>query len=186
MQETTHALKEWQVAVDALEKGETVMLLRKGGIREVGGKFSVAHDRVVLYPTYEHQKPDLLKPAYSDLVEPVEPGWHPQSIPIKAWATITDTFRVSDFDRVNALMPFHIWNEKFIHDRLKWKPNQPLYILLLKVYRLASPKIISRNPVYGGCKSWIDLQEEFPLDGTPVQDDQTYFQQVAKIRSIIG
>jgi len=37
---TTHALKEWAVAVDALEQGKTIMLLRKGGIHEQGGRFS--------------------------------------------------------------------------------------------------------------------------------------------------
>ena len=36
-----HALKEWDSAVKALSLGKTVLLLRKGGIREVGGKFSV-------------------------------------------------------------------------------------------------------------------------------------------------
>ncbi|MGL5877613.1 MAG: DUF1802 family protein, partial [Xenococcaceae cyanobacterium] len=31
-QTLTHALKEWAVAVNALEKGEMFVLLRKGGI----------------------------------------------------------------------------------------------------------------------------------------------------------
>ncbi|TVQ05475.1 MAG: DUF1802 family protein, partial [Leptolyngbya sp. DLM2.Bin27] len=30
-------LKEWQVAVTALRQGETILLLRKGGIREAKG-----------------------------------------------------------------------------------------------------------------------------------------------------
>jgi len=47
---TTHALKEWAVAVDALEQGKTIMLLRKGGIHEQGGRFKVAHNQILLYP----------------------------------------------------------------------------------------------------------------------------------------
>ncbi|NEQ41065.1 MAG: DUF1802 family protein, partial [Okeania sp. SIO3I5] len=31
METTTAALKEWNVAVNALENGNTIMLLRKGG-----------------------------------------------------------------------------------------------------------------------------------------------------------
>ena len=30
----SHAFKEWAVAIEALEAGKTIMLLRKGGIRE--------------------------------------------------------------------------------------------------------------------------------------------------------
>ncbi len=67
----TQALKEWAVAVEALESAKTIMLLRKGGIREQGGRFTVAQDQVLLYPTYEHQQPHLLKPAYSSQIQPV-------------------------------------------------------------------------------------------------------------------
>ncbi|BCX07554.1 MAG: hypothetical protein KatS3mg066_1413 [Fischerella sp.] len=38
---TFHALKEWAVAVTALEAGKTIMLLRKGGIHERNGRFQV-------------------------------------------------------------------------------------------------------------------------------------------------
>ncbi|MEO1671947.1 MAG: DUF1802 family protein, partial [Cyanobacteria bacterium J06631_2] len=73
-QSLTHTLKEWAIAVDALSQGRTIMLLRKGGIRERG--FQVKYSPVWLYPTYEHQKPNLLKPEYVTQVTPVESGWH--------------------------------------------------------------------------------------------------------------
>lgn len=182
----THALKEWQVAIDALEAGAMVMLLRKGGIREVGGKFSLMHDRILLYPTREHQKPHLLKADYASLVEPVESGWHPASVRIGSWAEISEVFQVTDADRVSALMPFHIWNQTFIEERLKWKPNQPLYLLLLRIYRLASPSIVPYESVYGGCQSWIDLHQAIALDGYPVLTDEEYIQQTAKIRAAVS
>lgn len=46
---TTHALKEWAVAVDVLEQGKMIMLLRKGGIKEEGNCFQVVDDQVLLY-----------------------------------------------------------------------------------------------------------------------------------------
>ncbi|MGC1218532.1 MAG: DUF1802 family protein, partial [Phormidesmis sp.] len=58
----TAALKEWSVAVDALAAGETILLLRKGGIKEDNGQFSAQADRAMLFPTFEHQRRDLLKP----------------------------------------------------------------------------------------------------------------------------
>ena len=127
-----NALKEWAIAVDALTAGQTILLLRKGGIREKG--FEVKNKRFWLYPTYEHQKPNLLKPEYASKVTPVESGWHPETVEIKSYAEITDVLTTEDGDRLNSLLPHHIWNEQMISDRLKWKPKQPIAILLLKVF----------------------------------------------------
>jgi hypothetical protein len=183
---TTHALKEWAIAVDALEQGKTILLLRKGGIREEGNRFKVAYDRVLLYPTFEHQQPDLLKPEYAEKVKPVESGWHPETIRISAWAEITDIFQVSEAETVASLLPYHIWNERLASDRLKWKPRQPLYLLLLRAYKLAQIHTISYRQEYGGCKSWIDLAEPISLAGaSPVLDDVFYTQLVEKIRRIV-
>ena len=184
---TSHAFKEWAVAVDALEQGKTIMLLRKGGIHERGGRFQVAHDQVLLYPTYEHQQPFLLKSEYAEQVTPVTSGWHPETIRIGSFARITDILLVSEATIVDALLPFHIWNEQFISDRLKWKPRQPLYILLLRTYKLAQEQMIPYSSIYGGCKSWIDLAQPIAIDeSVPVLHDATYNQIVGEIRGIVA
>jgi len=157
------ALKEWSVAVDALAAGETMLLLRKGGIKEEGGKFSADAEQVVLLPTFEHQKPELLKPAYRDAVQPVEAGWHPERIELKAWAEITDIFLTDDADRVAALSDFHIWQPNLAQARLKWKPKQPLYVLALRVYRFVAPMSLRWDEAYGGCRSWVRLKERIAV-----------------------
>jgi hypothetical protein len=183
---TTHALKEWDVAVDALEQGKTIMLLRKGGIKEQSNRFKVAHEEILLYPTYEHQQPNLLKAEYAEHVQPVTSGWHPETVRIGSWAKITDILQVSEESAVAALLPYHIWNEQFVSDRLKWKPRQPLYILLLRTYRLPQPQIIPYRSEYGGCRSWIDLAEPISIEGVvPVLDDTTYTKQAEEVHSII-
>ena len=184
---TTHALKEWAVAVDTLEQGKMIMLLRKGGIHEQGGRFKVAHDRILLYPTHEHQQPFLLRHDYADQVTPVTSGWHSETIRIGSWAEITDILPVSEEPIVKALLPFHIWNEQFISDRLKWKPRQPLYILLLRTYKLAQVQTILYRSEYGGCKSWMDLAEQIAIDdAVPVLNDAAYTKLVAEIRGIVA
>ncbi|MCC5623378.1 DUF1802 family protein [Nostoc sp. CHAB 5715] len=183
---TFHALKEWAVAINALESGKTIMLLRKGGIHERNGHFQVAHKQILLYPTYEHQQAFMLKAEYANHVYPVTSGWHPEKVPISSWAEITDILPVSDESIVNTLLPFHIWNEHFISDRLKWKPRQPLYILLLRTYKLPQQEI-PYHPKYGGCKSWIDLDQPIHLQGAkPVLSDFGYTQLVKTIRQIVG
>jgi hypothetical protein len=184
---TNHVLKEWAVAVNALEQGKTIMLLRKGGIQEQGGRFKVAHDEVLLYPTYEHQQPFLLKSEYAQQVTPVKSGWHPETIGIGSLAQITDIFPVTDEKIISALLPFHVWNQQFISDRLKWKPRQPLYILLLRTYKLAQTHIIPYRSEYGGCKSWIDLAAPISIEeAQPVLNDSAYTALVAEIFQLIG
>ena len=179
----TKALKEWAIAVDALTAGKTIALLRKGGIGEK--KFQVKSDRIWLYPTYEHQKPHLLKPEYSQNVVPVASGWHPQTVEIKSYADITDVISISDRQQIEALLPYHVWNDRMIGDRLKWKPQQPLMVLLLRVYCLPSSQSIPFNSAYGGCKSWIDLLE--PIDtksASKAIEDSQYERLVAEIKNI--
>ncbi|NJS12106.1 MAG: DUF1802 family protein [Microcoleus sp. CSU_2_2] len=187
MTSTTRALKEWNAAVNALEQSKTIVLLRKGGIRDRGGQFNVADKQVLLYPTFEHQQPDLLKPDFATEAKTVESGWHPETIRIGSWAEITDNFLVAWEPAIAAVFPYHIWNEKFISDRLKWKPNQPICILLLRVYRLAEVAEIPYISEYGGCRSWIDLAAPISLEGSEgVLSDREYIKRATEIRNIIA
>ena len=186
MTSLTTALKEWTVAVDALTAGETILLLRKGGIREIGKQFSIVNHTVLLFPTYEHQKPELLKPTYAQQVTLTPSGTRPQHIAIKAWAHITHVFQIREADKVEALVPHHIWNERFVTERFKWKPKQPLHILLLRTHKLSDVAQLSYHPEYGGCRSWIDLQESISIDGAvPVLDDADYAAYLETIQQIL-
>lgn len=178
----TTALKEWAVVIQSLMAGETILLLRKGGIREKNGRFEVRCDRIWLFPTYEHQQPDLLKSPYAAQVQPVSPGWHPDLLEIRAWADITHIFPLRESDPVAALAPHHIWSQSCIQARYDWKPQQPLYGLLLRVHCLPNPVFVPYQPSYGGCRSWIDIT--VPADPTTarsVLDDSTYHHQAQAI-----
>lgn len=169
------ALKEWAIAIQALLSGDQILLLRKGGIREGKPRFQIPQRQVLLYPTYEHQKPELLKPTDAEQVEPVPSGWHPEQVEIRAWAEITDVIEIDQAAQVEALLPLHCWNERFVAERLKWKPQVPLNLLLLRVYKLAEATVLDYRPEFGGCKSWIDWPETISIqDSCPVLDDETY------------
>lgn len=182
------ALKEWSVAVEAIAQGEQIILLRKGGIREEQGHFRAKSDRIILFPTFEHQKPALLKPAYQSVVTPVASGWHPEKITLKAWAEVTHIFLTTEAEKVRALSDFHIWQPQLAADRLKWKPKQPLYVLALRAYRLVSPVEIAWNSdLYGGCRSWISLEQPVEVDTThPAVETGAYNAQIQKIEKIVA
>ncbi len=58
------AFKEWAVTVRALAEGEQLLTLRKGGIREENKHFEIEHDRFFLYPTFDHQRNDLVRESH--------------------------------------------------------------------------------------------------------------------------
>ncbi len=182
------ALKEWSAAVDAIAQGTQIILLRKGGIQEEQGRFRTQADRVILFPTFEHQKPELLKSDYQSSVTPVASGWHPEKITLKVWAQITHIFLTTEADKVSALNDFHIWQPQVAAERLEWKPKQPLYVLALRAYHLANPiELAWDSELYGGCRSWISLKQTVEADTErPAIDAKTYDAQVKQVEEIIS
>lgn len=174
-------LKEWQVAVTALLQGETILLLRKGGIREAQGRFSLAARDLLLLPTLEHQKISLLKPPFQPLAAE---GATPDTdrICFTGWATITHALPLTAAAEVAALLPHLVWNEQFVEERLGWQPDRPLYGLLLRAYRLESPLVLPCHAGYSGCRSWVEIGEPVAVEkSTPALAEADYTDRVNTI-----
>ena len=187
-------LKEWQVAVTALLQGETVLLLRKGGIRETQGKFSLAARQVLLLPTLEHQKLSLLQPPFHPLAvvetpnpDPTNPDQpNPDQVCLTGWATITHALPLTAESDVAALLPYLVWNEQFVQERLDWQPHRPLYGLLLRAYRLEAPLVLPRHSGYSGCRSWVEIGQSVEVDNsTPALAAADYADQVNAILKVL-
>ena len=148
------AFKEWAAVVQALLEGEQILDVRKGGIREDGRHFSVQANRLWLYPTVEHQRPELLKPAYarwiSDTSEPAS-----RDIPVTGWADVVGVATTSDPEVVDALDGKVIWSREYVESRFAWKRRDPLWILALRVHRLIDPITVPFREAYAGCTSWV-------------------------------
>ncbi len=155
-------LKEWAVVVQALLEGEQILDLRKGGLHEDGRHFHVESTRVWLYPTVEHQRANLLKPAYQRWVAStaaVAPA--DRAIRIEGWADIVGVATVTEPDVLDALDGKVIWTREYVETRFRWKARDPLQVLALRVHRLDEPFTVAFRDEYGGCTSWVDL------DGLP-------------------
>ncbi len=174
-------LKEWQVAVTALLQGETILLLRKGGIRDTKGQFSLAAQEVLLLPTLEHQRLSLLKAPFQILAVDGATA-DTDRVCFTGWATITHALPLAAAAEVAALLPYLVWNEQFVAERLGWQPDRPLYGLLLRAYRLESPLVLPRHKGYSGCRSWVKLDESVAMeDSTPALAEADYADQVNSI-----
>ena len=187
------AMKEWAVTVRALAEGEQLLTLRKGGIREPQKHFQLEYDRFFLYPTFDHQKNDLVRDSHLPemrraLEEGVwaegEPPVHaltrdggiaqPERVRIRAWAEIAGHFTIEDQRIVNELSPFYVWTTDYAEKRLAWKRRHPLHVLLLRTYRIPRPVTVKVRDDFGGCRSWLEINRDLPFEGTPVLSDEEF------------
>ncbi len=182
------ALKEWAVTVQALAQGEQILLLRKGGIHESSKDFRVLHPEFLLYPTYEHQKVELLQPAYQPALEALlEQPRDPGEITFTHFARMEEALELLDQGKVDDLEPHYIWTTAYAQSRLRWKPTLPLSVMLLRVYRLETPVTVPWLPEYSGCTSWVEDLVEVPLGNMePVMSDEEFRRRVDEVKGSLG
>lgn len=174
------ALKEWASVCRALETGRQIMLLRKGGIYESAGEFEVEHRAFLLLPTYLHQKLEMIKPADRAGFEPRAD--EPAEITFCAAGVVTNIIELHSRRQMERLDDQHIWTAPLIDMRFNYRPENPLYLLVIRAYRLASPVTIENTPAYLGCKSWVKLDRAVALDdAVPVMGNAPYQQRRGEI-----
>jgi hypothetical protein len=167
------ALKEWATVCSALERGDQMLLLRKGGILDSAGEFELEHRQFLLFPTYVHQNLKMLKPAFHAGFEPHSE--EPAQVKISAAGVVTDILQLQSRPQMDALDDQHVWTAPLIDMRFNYRPENPLYLLLVRAYRLLNPATIKNTPAYAGCKSWVPLLERISTEGaTPVLDHATF------------
>ncbi|MGF7036266.1 hypothetical protein J2T17_007318 [Paenibacillus mucilaginosus] len=182
-------LKEWAAALDALRQGEQILIMRKGGIREETRDFQVEADSFYLYPTFEHQRKELIKPEYQAAVDRSTENWSPDltQVALTCYAELVEDILIEDGETLAKLAGEHIWTDRFAEERLKWKKAKPLHVMLLRVYELENPATIEIREEYNGCKSWISLPGEMLQDvpRKPVLSDEEFNRKVERIRSLL-
>ncbi len=186
--ENDRAFKEWAIVCQALKEGRQTVLVRKGGIREEEGVFRVDHQEFFLMPTYEHQDPRLLQPTYASLLEGRETaGFDPRSITLEAYAVVDTVLQAQEEQRVNALASEFLWNDEYVRTRFDYNPYDPLYVILLRVYRLPAPVILPMRQEYGGCRSWVTLERPISTAGAvPALSDSAFSERRAAVLDTLG
>jgi hypothetical protein len=179
------ALKEWAVVCQALASGRQIILLRKGGIQEAAGGFELEHPQFLLFPTYLHQNAQMLKP---DAAKDVQPQTEePATITLSQAGEVTDIVRLHSRAQMQAIDAEHIWADPLIDMRFNYRPWNPLYLLLVRVYRLREAVQIENTPAYAGCKSWVPLEKPVSCDGAlAALDESRYAAQRRAILQRIG
>ncbi len=184
MDSLQHALKEWAVAVRALERGQTALVVRKGGIREKA--FAVPRTRFLLLPGYEHQRPELLKGEYRGLMDGIPDLADDGPLRFSSFAEVEGAYVISEAEQLSALDPHHMWTSEYAESRFKWRPKKPLTVLVLRTYLLPRAVELPYKDEYGGCKSWIGLAESVSVEGgRAVLSDEDFDRLVAPALGVL-
>jgi hypothetical protein len=177
------AFKEWTLICEALGRGAQSITIRKGGIAEGRDGFRFRHPDFLLFPTLFHEQVAKLKlPSSTELPKAREDGQHAVSYA----AHVDWTQDITDWEKVKALAPFHLWTEAEIEKRYRQDDEPGISLALVRIYRLSQPLIFPDLPKYGGCRSWIELPE-LPATTSlvPVLDDATHAIRAAEVRAAL-
>ena len=182
------ALKEWATVLESLAQGEQFLLVRKGGLIEPGGGFEMRREAFVFYPTFEHQAVQYLRPPYQRYFETALRQRAPEGhVRFDLAGQAVHVATAGNPQLIGQMKAAHIYNATFATQRLKWQSDQPLTIVLVRVYQLASPVTVVADSKYAGCKSWVELEAPVSLAGAaPVLDDATFQARIAPLVSLLG
>lgn len=181
------ALKEWAVIVQALAEGTQTLLLRKGGLYERNGRFSIEPNAFFLFPTYVHQmEQGIISEAAPELQVASAARSAEDELTLHYYATVADVHWLDSLERALTLAGLHCWTQETIEKRFNYrKPG--LYLFLLRIYALPRPHILPMLKRYAGCRSWVELGEELSIEGaTPVVDDYAFAQRVRHIKDCLS
>ena len=184
------ALKEWAAVNRALLEGRQVIDLRKGGIREEGHRFRIRALRFWLYDSFEHQRPELLLPAASNLLDAAVAHSPPAGVlRFEGWAGIVGSAALTEPEHVEALEGLHVWTPDYAVQRFRWRPKAPLLVLVLRVHRLDAPVEVPTRNEYASCTSWVPMLDLPPdpraLTSAPVLDDAAFARHVGDLHAAL-
>lgn len=110
---------------------------------------------------------------------------------IQGIAQVSSAWSISEKDGILQLTDFHIWSQKFIEDRLSWRPKVPFTLLELRVNRLRDDLIVKNNSDFWGCFSFADVPFIHSLDAlletsVPVLTDKAFQEQHKELQALLA
>ena len=156
------AFKEWQLVADAIAGGEQTVLLRKGGISEGKAGFQWLHERFFLFPSLFHEQAEQVTLAADGSLRTFQPrtGLAGDDIVFSVYVETIEMGRITDWDEVLRLAPYHIWREEIVRERFEWGDEPGLAWAVVRAWELPDPWILKDRATFGGCRSWFGLPQE--------------------------
>ena len=180
------AFKEWAIVVEALGRGEQIVILRKGGISEGVGGFRAEYERFWLFPTQFHQQAKGVVPAsaeiFSEMIKPAE-----GIAPIQFACEVVEARELDSLEQAQCLQGQHIWREEIVAERFDWGRDQGIYAMAVRVRGLGEAVELPLLEGYGGCRSWIELEPKLDFSvAQPVLTDVDFAEKLAAFQEALA
>lgn len=182
-----HALKEWAVICHALADGRQIIILRKGGIFEIGAGFRVENRRFWLFPTYLHQQASAVVPEASRLLREVETDRPaPGVVRLSHYVEVHGIWQIADEVRALSLRELHVWSDETVRQRFRYR-HPGIFALAVRLFRVPRAVELPNTTAYEGCRSWVELAESLPTDDSvPVLSDAVFAIELSKVQQCLG
>ena len=179
------ALKEWHLVIQAILAGEQAILLRKGGILEANNEFELEHRRFPFYPTFIHQNPAHTKPVWRGRIQALDA--EPAQVTLEGFGEAHQIMEVPSRAAMDQLFDLHIWDTPLLDMRFSYRPEKPLFLVIVRAWRLKAAVTIPNTLAYAGCKSWVPLEQSIDVSGaTPALSDAQMDSLTARIRRTLS
>jgi hypothetical protein len=181
------AFKEWAVVVDALGRGEQIVILRKGGLVEGRGGFAVEHPRFLLFPTLFHQQRESVIPSAQGRFDAIAPDFPPvDCLRIGFCCEVIAWRNLESLEVAQRLCGQHIWRDEVVAERFDWSARKGIHAVAVRVRRLPRTIELPMTAAYGGCKSWVELEQEISTEGAvPVLSEEEFNRKLAGFTSAL-
>src|SRR6266545_609807 len=175
------------IVVDALGRGEQIIILRKGGLSEGLGGFKVEHSRFLLFPTRFHQQRESVVPSAQSRLDGMAPSFPASDgVRIEFFCDVAGLQRLDSLAAAERLRGQHIWRDEVIVERFDWGREKNIHALAVRVFHLPKAVELPMLENYGGCKSWIALEQDISLDGAiPVLSDTGFGQKLTEFQEAL-
>jgi hypothetical protein len=146
----------------------------------------VKDSRFLLLPGYEHQRPELLKPEYRELLKEIPALADDGPLRFTSFAEVKGAYEISDPESLKAIDPYHMWTPEYAESRFRWRPKKPLTVLILRTHLLPELVELPYSEAYSGCKSWIELEEPVSVVGArPALSDEGFEQLISPALGVL-
>ena len=150
------AFKEWAAICEALAGGRQDVILRKGGVAEVGGEFRPEHAKFWLYPTFVHQQEGGLAPEGEPYLAAALASQPPPGVVrIRHIVEVLAVHCAMTLEELLPLQTRHIWSAATVAQRFHYR-TPGLYVLAVKVIEAPAFEFVE-TPAQAGCKTWVEL-----------------------------
>src|SRR5262245_55438389 len=124
------AFKEWAVIVDALGRGEQILILRKGGLTEGRNGFRIEHPQFLLFPTVYHQQRESVIPATQTRFDEIAHRFPPADfVRLEYFAEAVASRRLESLSAAESLRDQHCWRDEVVAARFDWGKAKNIFAI---------------------------------------------------------